>query len=223
MIDSIIHLITAGLMLFLFVKMMQLSRQNKSIWTMAAASVVFGLIWDNFVLGLGRFLGEGDLLKTLSYPRFWLHALLTPLMIMFVWYLLRRDGVKWAQGMTAYAIFGTLTLLAIAIGVNDEMIKLNLAFAPGADIVRYRNAASSGPPIPAILAVLVVIFGGVILWVRHKWWGLAVGAATMFIFTAAGSRLPGVFANLGELTLVLGCYFADKRMKGIYVPFTRKK
>ena len=119
MIDSIIHLITAGVMLFLFVKMMQLSRQNKSIWTMAAASVVFGLIWDNFVLGLGRFLGEGDLLKTLSYPRFWLHALLTPLMIMFVWYLLRRDGVKWAQGMTAYAIFGTLTLLAIAIGVND--------------------------------------------------------------------------------------------------------
>lgn len=222
MVDSITHLVTAAIMIFLFIKMVQLSQQNKSIWTLAAASVMFGLIWDNTVLGLGRFWGEGTLLKTLSYPRFWMHALFTPLLIMFVWYLLRCDGVKWAQGMIAYAIFGTITLLCVAIGANHDIFKLNLAFVGGDDVWRYRNTAASGPPIPAIVAVLVTIIGGVILWIRHKWWGLAVGAASMFIFTALGSRLPDVFTNLGELTLVMGCYFADKRMKGIYVPFSRK-
>ena len=37
-----------------------------------------GLVWDNGVIGIGKYIGEGDLLEGLNVTRFWVHALATP-------------------------------------------------------------------------------------------------------------------------------------------------
>jgi len=49
--------------------------------------VILGLVYDNLIIATGRFIGEGSVLENLSYVRFWLHALFTPTLILFAWYI----------------------------------------------------------------------------------------------------------------------------------------
>ena len=43
--------------------------------------VVYGLAYDNLAVAIGGLLDEGDTLQAINAPRYWLHALFTPLMM----------------------------------------------------------------------------------------------------------------------------------------------
>ncbi|MFC3041702.1 hypothetical protein ACFOGI_15775 [Virgibacillus xinjiangensis] len=58
--------------------------------------VMIGLVYDNSILALGRVLEEGTLLENLSYARYWIHALLTPTLVLYGWKTLERAGFSWA-------------------------------------------------------------------------------------------------------------------------------
>lgn len=45
--------------------------------------VTLGLVWDNGLLTAGNWIRQGEWLETLSRSRFWLHAFLTPLLVLF--------------------------------------------------------------------------------------------------------------------------------------------
>lgn len=50
-------------------------------------SVIFlvglGLVYDNALIAVGKFIGEGTLLEALNLARYWSHAFLTSLLILF--------------------------------------------------------------------------------------------------------------------------------------------
>lgn len=209
--QSIIHLTMSAILAFHLWMTFKTYRQNKEVWTLALFAVIFGLVYDNFALGLGRFVGEGEMLKALNAPRYWIHALFTPLMIIFAWYVAKRAGLGWAQKIGGYALFGTLTLIMIGIGVNEDILKLELGFAQESDVLRYRNLSTKGPPIPAIVAILTMVIVGVLLAWKKKWPWLAIGAILMFVFTAGDRMLPDIFTNIGEISLALGALATDRR------------
>ena len=53
-------------------------RKHFNWYALLVLIVVYGLAYDNLVIASGAVLGEGDLLKTINAPRFWVHALFTP-------------------------------------------------------------------------------------------------------------------------------------------------
>src|SRR5699024_5006927 len=59
--------------------------------------IVAGLVYDNAVLATGRLIGEGPLLEALNLGRFWIHALVTPLLVVFAWHAITRTGAGWAR------------------------------------------------------------------------------------------------------------------------------
>jgi hypothetical protein len=190
-IMSIIHLffLVAGIRLFL---------QNRSIYTLMAMLVIAGLFYDNFIIGIGRFIGEGSFLQTLNAGRFYMHALFTPLLIMFAIATAQRLGINWAQKRWVFAVFGVLTLLMIAVGVNADIINLSLVPEAEAGTLRYINANTEGPPIPAIVTVIVMIVVGGFIWRLHKWSVLFFGSLLMFIASGAGASILLV-GNIGEI------------------------
>ncbi|BCJ45805.1 hypothetical protein GCM10010168_57750 [Actinoplanes ianthinogenes] len=164
--------------------------------------VLVALIGDNAVIASGRLLGAGPLLHALSIPRFVTHALLVPLLIMVGVGLGRRHRVGWLQRRTAPAAFGALTALMIALGVFQDVAALDLQPKTYADTIRYTNAAAAGPPIPAIVAIGVLIAIGIAVQIttRHPW--LLIGSLTMLIAAGVGAAVPWL-GNLGELLLAL--------------------
>jgi hypothetical protein len=159
-----------------------------------AALVCAALAYDNGCIAVGTAIGEGSLLETLNAGRFWAHALITPLMVVVGWRLAR---------LRATAALVALVAALIGYGVYTEIVMLRLAPERELGTLRYVNAAAEGPPIAAIVTILVLIVLGAIIWRRQGRPWLLVGAVVMFVAAAAGTQLVWL-QNLGELALLTG-------------------
>ena len=180
----------------------QLSKLKKSgyVWTLLL--VLTGLLYETLIIGGGKFVGEGDLLKVLNAGRLFVHALLTPTMMIFGFGVLRKAGIKWAQGKTAHIVVCSLASLLILLGAYSDILNLDLHTKVVADTARYVNEGGlKGPPIPAITTIIFLIIAGISLWRNTGWMWLAIGAIIMFI--AAGAAMGEQFfvGNIGEVIL----------------------
>ncbi|BAL87048.1 hypothetical protein AMIS_18280 [Actinoplanes missouriensis 431] len=186
-------------------------RRRQPDWTLSLlVLVILALIYDNVVVAIGSTLGEGSLLRSLSLPRYVTHALLVPLLIMVAVGLGRHHGVRFLAGRVVPAAFGALTLLLIAAGAWADIVTLDLEPTRYADTLRYTNAAANGPPVPAVIAILVMIGIGVALLVRARWPWLLAGGVVMFAAAGAGAAVLWL-SNLGELVLILTVWLTAAR------------
>jgi hypothetical protein len=180
-------------------------RSKRSSYALLLLIVLAGLAYDVLIILLGRFIGAGELLKTLNAGRYLIHALATPAMIIFGFGVLRHAGVQWAQSRAAHIVVCVFTTLLIALGVYSDVFALDLQTKTVMDTLRYTNEGGmKGPPIPAILTIIFLIVAGVALWRMTGWWWLAAGS--IFMFIAAGMGMGDTFyiGNLGEVVLGLG-------------------
>lgn len=190
------------------------------------------LFYDNFRIGIGRFIGQGDLLYALSVPAFAWHWSLLPLLVIAAGALARLAKLRWAQNRL---VMGSFCVAAVLLSVLDipSIFSMDLYPACLADTLRYSTripeaqlcagselVISSGPgPLVAILTNAVVLAVGIALWIQRGWPWLAVGAGLMFIAAGAFTRsvwsLP--IANTGEICITLGlistaAHFARQRL-----------
>ena len=180
----------------------QVSKMKRDNYVLLLLLVLAGLFYDTLVIGIGKFIGEGDLLKTLNAGRFYVHALLTPAMMIFGFGVLRKAGVKWAQGKTAHIVLCVITTLLITLGAYSDILQLDLQTKVVADVLRYTNEGGiKGPPLPAILTIIFLIVAGISLWRNTGWMWLAIGAIVMFIAAGAGMGDMFYIGNLGEVIL----------------------
>lgn len=179
-------------------------RRHFNWYALLVLIVVYGLAYDNFVIGLGATIGEGDLLKMLNTPRFWVHALFTPAMMISAFGALRMTGSNFAQSKAWHIIICTLATALIALGSYIDILNLDLFFNPDGVVARYSNGFEfmKGPPIPAVLTIIVVAIFGIIIWRNIKWPWLFVGALLMFI-AAPMASIP-IMQNVGEIAFAAG-------------------
>lgn len=177
------------------------------------------LFYDNFRIGIGRFLGEGGLLYNLSVPAFAWHWSMLPLLVIAAGSIARLADLRWAQGKVA---MGGFCVVAVALSLRDipGIFSMELHPACLADTLRYSTSVRAdqvcpgGTTIPggadaafvAIITNVIVLVVGIVLWVQRRWPWMAVGAGLMFIAAGAfaGHRYGLVIANLGEIAITLG-------------------
>ena len=199
--------------------------------------VLFGatLLWyDNFRIGVGRFIGPGDTLYRLSVPAFAWHWTLLPLLIIATGSLARLAGLQWARNRWVMACF---CILAVALSAMDtpKIFHLQLHTACLADTVRYTtNVAASqlcpgdlvahtegpGGALAAIITNFVALGVGLALWAKRRWPWLAFGAGVMFVAAGGFARSKWALpvANFGEIfintSFVITCaHFARLRAR----------
>lgn len=153
--------------------------------------VCSALFWDNGVIAVGSLEGAGPLLQGLNVPRFALHALLTPLLVLWSLAAANHAGVPWARRKGVRGAAVGLTALLMAAGALHDIFGLSLRTERWADTLRYVNDASSPTgPLPAIVTGLVVLATGVVLWRHAGFAWLALTAAVMVAVSGAGPRCP---------------------------------
>lgn len=179
-------------------------RKHFNWYALLVLIVVYGLAYDNLVIASGSVLGEGAPLKALNAPRFWVHALFTPAMMISAFGALRMTGSKFAQSKVWHSLICILATALIGLGSYMDILRLDLVFSPEGGVTKYSNAFvwMKGPPLPAVMTILVVLVFGIIMWRNTKWVGLFVGALLMFI-SAPMADMP-IFQNLGEIAFAAG-------------------
>ncbi|HET9428397.1 MAG TPA: hypothetical protein VFO69_08580 [Allosphingosinicella sp.] len=173
--------------------------------------VTFGLVYDNVVLAGGAAIGHGELLERLSVPRFFMHAFGTPLLMLSALGLMRRSGAQWSRTSLPAVGIAALTLAMIAVGVEADLIGLELAPKAPDGVISYGNAASHGPPVAPVVTIIVLVIAGIVLWRRKVGAWLLIGALVQFAAAAIGDAIV-IAGNFGELALLAGLVMSDARL-----------
>ena len=211
--DTYLYLIFAALYAGLLI-MMLLSLRHSGIGVLSNVLilVILPLIYDNAILGIGKWIGEGEVLKNLNLARFWLHALLTPLLILFSLDVLRRAGVEWANKTSALLFAIAYTLIAFLVELFTVVWDLSLKIEEKYGILSYTATNSpSGPPIMIILVTLALLVSSIILWKRTGWFWMFVGVALMLIGGMVDLPVKsGAITNTFELILLTSLVFTKR-------------
>lgn len=184
--------------------------------------VLFGgtlLFYDNFRIGIGRFVGAGDTLYAMSVPAFAWHWSMLPLLVIAAGSIARLADLAWARNRI---VMGAFCVVAVALSAHDipKIFEIDLRVACLADTVRYTTSVSPAQVCPggeafprgadaalvAIITNVIVLAVGIALWVRRKWPWLAAGSGAMFIAAGAFARSPWSLpiANFGEICITSG-------------------
>ena len=162
-------------------------------------------MWDNAVVALGAAVGPGDLLIALSWPRFIGHALLTPIWILTAFEYARRVDVPWLQGRGSRIAEWVLYLAMAGLGFLRSVVLLQFEEVRQGELFYYTNGGGfPGPPIPALVMVVLVVIAGVLVLRRTGWPWMLVGGIAMFIAAAVPISVAGFLtSNAGEVALSL--------------------
>lgn len=193
------------ILFFLFLKLAQ--GEPRHPIPLLMAGVAFGLCYDAVVLGLGAFLGDTKLLKTLSYPRYILHGAMIPLLIPICAHALEADKkVLKAVGI----VTAVLSLIGACAGCRFRLKALNYA-----GITRYVSDTDLTPkwvtrlmPIQSVVPTLILIVCGIILWKKKGRKELTLSGLLMLFFSGIGPATGHIaesflFSMFGELGLML--------------------
>ena len=168
--------------LFLFLWGLKLSINNR-IFSLqnVLLLVTFGLLYDNTALAFGSLIGEGNLLKGFNLLRYWIHALITPMLILFSWSAVRKVGVDWLDTKAAFITSALLTASLIVWELIDNTIGIVLEPSRKYGVVSYEPALTQGPPVMVIGVSVILLLAGAILWKKAKWKWMAIGVIIMGI------------------------------------------
>lgn len=204
--------------LIVLVWCLYLARQHRAPGALLTAMIAAGLVYDNGIIALGSSIGVGPTLEALSWPRFAMHAILTPFMMIAVTHMAQAGGIRWASSRGWKITVWVLVLGGIAEGSFAHLIGLELKPACFEGIVRYTSNLSpamfcsdtqvasqgGGPPIPSIVGNLVTLVIGFALWRRNGWPWLMTGALVMFAAAAVPMSGFGLApGNGGEVVLLI--------------------
>src|SRR5690625_3308666 len=126
--------------------------------------VIIGLIYDNLLIASGQFIGEGNTLATLSYLRFYLHALVTPTLILFAWSMydfINLDDSDQQPSFKILAILITIGLISYELMTLITGLELTTKWEYG--LLTYDATSSMGMPLMIIIVMLVLGLVGFVL------------------------------------------------------------
>jgi hypothetical protein len=200
----IVFIVLMIVQVFCLVLAVQHYRKTRSNYDILPVIVIAGLVYDNAVIALGGFMEAGDTLRSLNAPRFIIHGLATPLLMIWGFGLARRLGFGWAQSRRNHAILCGVASLLIALGAYSDVLRLDLQIKVEQGITRYVNVGGiKGPPIASIVTIIFLLVIGVFIWRQRKAAGLAIGSTIMFFGAMAGAALLGV-GNVAEVAMSAG-------------------
>ncbi|TWT04287.1 hypothetical protein FQV26_15220 [Planococcus sp. CPCC 101016] len=177
--------------------------------------VLVGLIYDNGIIAIGKYIGEGSVLESLNLLRFWSHAFFTPLLVLFCWGAMNLAHIRWARQRAVFYGFMLYTAALIIIELALETWSLELMTEQQYGVLRYVSAEpASGPPIMVLLVTVALVFTGAVLWRKAGWKWMLIGAVIMGI----GSAVPipvdsSAVTNAFELFLLFTLVWTKNRLE----------
>lgn len=200
---AIFHPIYTVVHFWLAIWGLHLFQQSINIGTILLLVVLAGLIYDNLIISIGNFIGEGELLEFLNKLRFLFHTLFTPLLVVVAVELANYAGVTWFGSPIVRGIAWLIAIGLIEFEFRKKFLTLKLESTTFAGTLRYREA-EGGLPMAAILTIALVAVIGIIIWQTMQCPWVFVGAVIMFLGSAVPTRLVGQVLGSGvEIVLVL--------------------
>jgi hypothetical protein len=178
-----------------------LSFKTKRLSVVILAVVIFGLMYDNLILSLGNVVSNHQLLYGFSLPRFLMHQLILPWIILAAFDEIRMLGHGWAQIGRARVGAVILSVIVMVLGILTRLIPMHLQLTIMDGVTRFVDVAAKGPPIVSIVSIGFVTILGITIWRRNHFpWLFLAG---LLVFIGEGIPVEWVRRTIGSGAEVL--------------------
>jgi hypothetical protein len=155
-----------------------------------------------------------SLLWALSLPRFVLHQLVLPWLMLAMIDLARQAGQGWAQRRGAFWGGVILSALVMLAGVATRLAPLTLEPAVMDGVVRYVANEVNGPPLATIVSIGFTGVVGIAFWRSSGWPWIALAVALAFL----GESIPDeawrrVIGSACEVALMSVLFLTQQRVE----------
>lgn len=144
------------------------------------------LIYDNLILAFGRFVGESALLESLSICRYWLHAFVTPTLVLFSYGVIQQTALHWAKARIFHFFAWIYMLLLILTELITVTLHLKVTPVFKYGVLHYVQETETGIPYMIIGTVLSILLASIIVWWKEGWKWMLIGTIVMII----GNAIP---------------------------------
>jgi hypothetical protein len=141
--------------------------------------VIAGMVYDNCVIALGRWVCCELWRKGLNGVRFLSHHLLLPFLVVAGLGEVQRSGLSWGVLSGLQIAAWVLTMVLIAFGLHCHRRGLDLTLVEEGGTWRY--SAQRLSPLPAIMITTWLLGIGLFLWWHNQWPWLGVGSLSIFL------------------------------------------
>jgi hypothetical protein len=188
----------------LFIWSIDLWHQSTSMEMILLPIVISTACYDNMILSVGNIMGEGNLLKSFSIARFFVHYLVVPLLIVINVELAHRALIVWASNPSVKVLAWALALGLVGLEIVTHFVGLQLIPVRFAGVLRYTIAQPTSLPIVTILVNLFILLTGICIWCQIKCSWLFVGALISLFGNAVPKPIVGSLpSSTSELILIL--------------------
>lgn len=165
--------------------------------------VLAGLIYDNAIIAFGKYIGTSSLLEHLHLLRYWIHAIITPTLILFCLGVLQKSGKKKYHTTTALLLTFTSTCVLVLIELVTVVAGIELKPVSEYGILHYIPIKESGGSLMIVTVSVILLITGFLLYRYTRWKWMLVGAIIMGIGSALPIELESTaFTNAMELLLI---------------------
>ncbi|WP_461672485.1 hypothetical protein [Priestia megaterium] len=216
MIDTILYFLFSICYLTLLILSIKLiKKRNVSFYMVFLPLVITGLIYDNVILSIGSFIGEGNVFFLLSMFRFWFHALFTPTLVLFAYGVAKHFNLQWANKLIFKIIFLISTIALISYEIVQTINK-EPKIIQDYGIVRYTLVGGSGPPLMVIIVAFILLIVGISLYRKMGWNIMMIGVLLMIGGSAIPFNLPSTAViNIFEVFFIFSLFLTQR-----YVTFS---
>jgi multisubunit Na+/H+ antiporter MnhC subunit len=191
--------------LFLLCWAISLYQEFHKLGLVALIIIIAAITYDNLIVSIGRWIGEGKLLLWLSQPRFIGHVLLTPLSVVAAYSLCLQAGLEWASNQIAIRGIWLVTILLVTAEISTYYKEFTPTPIWTQSTLRYTNSAYKCLPVASILTTIVIGGLGEVIWQQLNYPWLLIGSVIMFIGGAIPQKIAGpVICSGVEIALIAG-------------------
>ncbi|MDQ0229596.1 hypothetical protein [Metabacillus malikii] len=175
--------------------------------------LTLGLIYDNLIIAIGTFIGEGNLLKSLSTIRFWLHAFITPTLVLFGYGVLTKTSLKWVKTRTFHLFTWGYFLTIIFIELATVTFHLTLKASNQYGVLHYTYSGEPSIPYMVIGISLWMLISSFLLMKEKRFIWMFIGTIVMTL----GGALPLPFPssatmNIFEFVFLITLWYTKNRI-----------
>lgn len=167
--------------IFLFIWGLFLARNHRFLHlTNVLLIIILGLVYDNLIMASGKFIGEGNLLEGLNAVRFWIHALITPTLVLFAWSIYHWSDLPGSKGESwkTVAYLTTAGLIVYELFASVIGLKLEPTWTNG--VLTYESVGQSTSPLMVIIITGILGMIGLLLLIKYRFYWLLMGTLIMF-------------------------------------------
>lgn len=204
---ALFFLLAFGYLCLFFVWFVLVSKTKWRNVTNIPLIVLLGLVYDNLIIASGSIMGEGLLLKSLSIGRYWLHAFLTPTLLLFAWGICFKTGFRWAQKTIWKVLASLLTIGLILFELIFVVMKIKLEPKWENSLLTYENIAQTSSPYMVVVVTTVLLVVGFLLIRKLHFPWLFIGTFTMIIGGVVGIWIKNpLLMNVFELLFLISIF-----------------